>query len=43
MLFSITSPIINAPSNHAGFFAVFALLTITVAIAMIIKAFCDNT
>ena len=42
-MISETSIIVNAPSNHAGFFAVFALSTITVAIAMIIKAFCDNT
>ena len=42
-MISETSIIVNAPSNQAGFFAVFALSTITVAIAMIIKAFCDNT
>jgi len=42
-MISETSIIVNAPSNQEGFFALLFLLTITVAIAMIIKAFCDNT
>jgi len=43
MPFSITSIVVNAPSNQTGFFALLFLLTIMIAIAIIIKAFCDNT
>ena len=42
MPFSTTSIIVNAPSNQERFFALLFLLTITIAIAMIIKAFHDN-